>query len=75
MAVEYDPLKMAMVMMQAALNILDDLGERDGAVHLQHAINVVACEPVGVDIRDFDAVFDSPAARSLLKRLERSKAS
>lgn len=72
MAVEYDPLKMAMVMMQAALNILDDLGERDGAAHLQHAIDVVACEPVGEDITDFEAVLDSPAARALLKRLKRS---
>ncbi len=75
MAVEYDPMKMAMMMMQAALNILDDIGERDGAAHLQQAINVVGCEPVGVDIKDLDAVFDSPAARTLLKRLERSTTS
>lgn len=73
MAVEYDPLKMAMTMMQTALNILDDIGQRDGAALLQQAIDVVACEPVGIDIKDWDAVFDTPAALSLLKRLQRSR--
>lgn len=72
MAVEYNPLKMALIMMESALSILDDAGDRATAVHLQHAIDVFRNEPVGAHISDADETFDSPVALNLMKRSNHS---
>jgi hypothetical protein len=69
MAVDYDPVKMATVMMESALHILDDAGERDAAIDLQQALSTLLREPIPTTVGDVDALLDTSSGRLLLERL------
>ena len=49
MTVEYDPVRMATEMMRCALVILDEVGETEAALELQHAISILTREPIPQD--------------------------
>ena len=75
MATEYYPRAMAIEMMQSALQILDQIEERDTALHLQHAIDTITGARRITSRQEMDAALETSSALAILERIDASSAS
>lgn len=65
-------MQMALQLMDRALEVLDEIGEHDAAIHLQQALDVARRAPIPRTVEEAEAMLDTPEMQALQERLDRS---